>query len=65
MGDGTKLKRISFVDLARVTACPLEELVGIAHSTRLPFVNINGRLFIEGNDEPAWRKRCQQILGDD
>jgi hypothetical protein len=59
------MHRISFVDLARITECALEDLVLIAHSARLPFVNINGRLFIEGNDEPAWRKRCQQILGDD
>ena len=58
MGDRAKL---SFVELARITECALEDLVGIAHSARLPFVNVNGRLFIERADEPAWRKRCEQI----
>jgi hypothetical protein len=61
MGNGTKLSRISFVELARLTECALEDLVGIAHSTRLPFVNINGRLFIENKDVTAWRKRCEEI----
>jgi hypothetical protein len=59
------MPRISFVELARVTACPLEELVGIAHSTRLPFVNVGGKLFIEPRDVTAWRARCRELLGDD
>jgi hypothetical protein len=57
-------RRISFVELARLTQCAMEDLVALAHSTRLPFVNINGRLFIEKQDAPVWQRRCQQ-LGDD
>jgi hypothetical protein len=58
------IRRISFVDLARITECALEDLVLIAHSARLPFVNINGRLFIENKDVTAWQKRCQQLGND-
>ena len=53
------------IELARVLDVATEDLVEVAHGARLPFVNINGKLFVEPGDVTAWRKRCQQILGDD
>jgi hypothetical protein len=53
------------IELTRVLGVAIEDLVEIAHSALLPFVNINGKLFVEPGDVTAWRKRCQQILGDD
>jgi hypothetical protein len=59
------VRRISFVELARITECALEDLVLIAHSARLPFISIAGRYWIEPQDMGAWRTRTKQLLGDD
>jgi hypothetical protein len=52
------------VDLARTMGLPLEELIFVRDTCRLPFMSIDGKLFVEPGDVPAWRKRCEQILGE-
>jgi hypothetical protein len=53
------------IELARVLDVATEDLVEVAHGARLPFMSIDGKLFVEPGDVPAWRKRCEQILGED
>jgi hypothetical protein len=64
MDNRIELRRISFVDLARILEVAIDDLVLVQNAVRLPVVNIGGKLFCENEDINAYRTATRQLFGE-